>query len=102
MWIMEVTLPYESEFWKELPWPCVPRQTNRYQLRVRNKLQLSQAEANKIFGGGPNAFSRYETGKALPPQALIQLLRLLDRRPELLEEIKNSHESVGQSSLAHA
>ena len=58
-------------------------------LGVRNKLKLTQAEANKIFGGGPNAFSRYETGKALPSKPLIQLLRLLDRRPELLEEIGN-------------
>jgi HTH-type transcriptional regulator/antitoxin MqsA len=54
---------------------------------VRNKLKLTQAEANKLFGGGPNAFSRYETGKALPSKPLIQLLRLLDHRPELLEEI---------------
>jgi len=55
---------------------------------IRKKLKLTQKEANNIFGGGPNAFSRYETGKALPPQALIQLLRLLDSHPALLDEIK--------------
>lgn len=57
---------------------------------VRKKLKLSQKEANKLFGGGPNAFSRYETGKALPPQSLIQLLLLLNKHPELLGELKDA------------
>ena len=55
---------------------------------IRKKLQLTQKEASEIFGGGPNAFSRYETGKALPPLSLIHLLRLLDSHPALLDEIK--------------
>lgn len=55
---------------------------------IRKKLKLTQKEASKIFGGGPNAFSRYETGKALPPPSLVQLLRLLDNHPALLEEIR--------------
>jgi HTH-type transcriptional regulator/antitoxin MqsA len=45
-------------------------------------------EASEIFGGGVNAFSRYETGKARPPVALVKLLRVLDRHPELLEEVR--------------
>jgi HTH-type transcriptional regulator/antitoxin MqsA len=53
---------------------------------VRKKLNLDQQEAGKLFGGGVNAFSRYETGKTVPPQSLIQLLRLLDRHPDLLAE----------------
>ena len=32
---------------------------------VRKKLKLDQREAAQIFGGGVNAFSRYETGKAM-------------------------------------
>lgn len=55
---------------------------------VRRKLQLDQREAAAIFGGGVNAFSRYETGKARPPLALLKLLQVLDRHPELLEEIR--------------
>jgi HTH-type transcriptional regulator / antitoxin MqsA len=31
--------------------------------RVRKKLALDQREAGEIFGGGVNAFSRYEKGK---------------------------------------
>lgn len=55
---------------------------------VRRKLALDQREAAEIFGGGVNAFSRYENGKTKPPLALIKLLRVLDRHPELLNEIR--------------
>lgn len=56
--------------------------------RVRRKLDLDQRQAAEIFGGGVNAFSRYENGKTKPPLALVKLLKVLDRHPELLEEIK--------------
>ncbi len=55
---------------------------------VRRKLDLNQREAAEIFGGGVNAFSRYENGKARPPLALVKLLKVLDRHPELLDEVK--------------
>ncbi len=55
---------------------------------VRKKLALDQQEAANIFGGGVNAFSRYETGKSSPPVALVKLLKVLDRHPELLDEIQ--------------
>ena len=55
---------------------------------IRKKLKLSQKAAGKIFGGDPNAFSRYESGQALPPPSLIQLLRILNNHPALLDEIK--------------
>jgi HTH-type transcriptional regulator / antitoxin MqsA len=55
---------------------------------VRKKLDLDQREAGEIFGGGVNAFSRYENGKTKPPLALIKLLRVLDRHPDLLDEIR--------------
>lgn len=57
---------------------------------VRKKLSLDQREAAKIFGGGVNAFSRYENGKTKPPLALVKLLKVLDRHPELLQEIKTA------------
>lgn len=55
---------------------------------VRKKLHLDQREAAEIFGGGVNAFSRYENGKTKPPIALVKLLKVLDRHPELLAEVK--------------
>lgn len=56
---------------------------------VRKKLALDQREAAEIFGGGVNAFSRYETGKTKPPLALVKLLKVLDRHPELLAEVRS-------------
>ncbi len=56
--------------------------------RVRKKLKLDQREAAEIFGGGVNAFSRYENGKTKPPLALVKLLRTLDRHPDLLDDVK--------------
>ena len=55
---------------------------------VRKKLDLDQREAAEIFGGGVNAFSRYESGKTKPPLALVKLFKLLDRHPDLLGEIR--------------
>ena len=55
--------------------------------RVRKKLALDQRQAAAIFGGGPNAFSRYENGKTKPPLALVKLFILLDRHPDLLNEV---------------
>jgi HTH-type transcriptional regulator/antitoxin MqsA len=59
-----------------------------YIVKVRKKLALDQKQAGELFGGGVNAFSRYETGKTKPPLALVQLLKLLDRHPEQLEELR--------------
>lgn len=55
---------------------------------VRKKLALDQREAAEIFGGGVNAFSRYENGKTKPPLALVKLLKVLDRHPDLLAEVR--------------
>ena len=59
-----------------------------YITSVRKKLDLDQREAAEIFGGGVNAFSRYETGKTKPPLALVKLLKMLDRHPDLLAEVR--------------
>jgi HTH-type transcriptional regulator/antitoxin MqsA len=55
---------------------------------VRKKLALDQRQAAAIFGGGANAFSRYENGKTKPPLALVKLLLVLDRHPHLLNEVR--------------
>ena len=61
-----------------------------YIAAVRRKLKLDQREAAEIFGGGVNAFSRYENGKTRPPLSLVKLLRLLERHPEMLNEIRTA------------
>ena len=54
---------------------------------VRKKLNLDQRQAAEFFGGGVNAFSRYETGKTQPSLALVKLLRVLDKHPQLIKEV---------------
>ena len=61
-----------------------------YIAKVRKKLDLDQRQAAELFGGGVTAFSRYENGKTKPPLALVKLLKLLDRHPDLLTEIKSA------------
>jgi HTH-type transcriptional regulator/antitoxin MqsA len=56
--------------------------------RIRKKLKLTQQQAALLTGGGPNAFSRYERGKAKPLQSVTNLFKLLDNHPELLDEIQ--------------
>ncbi len=59
-----------------------------YIAKVRKKLDLDQRQAAEIFGGGVNAFSRYENGKTKPPLALVKLLKVLERHPDLLNEVR--------------
>jgi HTH-type transcriptional regulator / antitoxin MqsA len=54
---------------------------------VREQLKLTQQQAAEVFGGGPNAFSRYESGKTKPPVALVKLFKVLKKHPDLFEEI---------------
>ncbi len=55
---------------------------------VRKKLALDQREAAELFEGGVNAFPRYENGRTKPPVALVKLLKILDRHPDLLAEVR--------------
>jgi HTH-type transcriptional regulator/antitoxin MqsA len=57
-------------------------------VRVRKKLNLTQREAAHLTGGGHNAFSRYERGEASPLPAVVNLFRLLDKHPNLLNEVR--------------
>ena len=49
---------------------------------IRERLGLTQAEAGELIGGGPRAFTKYETGTVKPSAAVINLLRLLEANPE--------------------
>ena len=54
---------------------------------TRKKLGLNQAQAGQLFGGGATAFSEYERGKTQPHKSTLLLLKLLDRHPDLLDEL---------------
>jgi HTH-type transcriptional regulator/antitoxin MqsA len=61
---------------------------------LRKRLGLTQAEAGQLFGGGVNAFSRYEQGKARPHHSTEILLNLLAKRPELLTDVRAMAKTV--------
>lgn len=56
-------------------------------VKVRKSSLLPKKRQAK-FLGGVNAFSRYEKGNAQPHPSTIKLLRVLDKHPELLNEIR--------------
>jgi len=56
--------------------------------RIRKSLKLTQAELAKAFGVGKVAFSRYERGETRPPAPLVKLLKLIERHPDLLAEMR--------------
>jgi len=65
------------------------RQAEREFLRrVRRKLKLTQHQAARLTGGGHNAIGRYERGEVQPMPAVINLFKLLDAHPELLDEVR--------------
>lgn len=65
---------------------------------TRAALKLSQRDASALFGGGVNAFNRYEAGATRPPLSLVQLLRLLRNHPELLDEVKQNAPVAAQAA----
>jgi HTH-type transcriptional regulator/antitoxin MqsA len=54
---------------------------------IRKKLRLTQQQAAALTGGGKNAVNRQETGLAQPVAAVDHPFFLLDRHPELLNEL---------------
>lgn len=55
--------------------------------QVRRKLGLTQREAGRIIGGGPNAFQKYEAGDVLLSKPADTALRLLANNPDRLSEL---------------
>ena len=54
---------------------------------IREMLNISQKEASLRFGGGINAFNRYEQGVTPLPKPLSQLLVILKNHPDQINEI---------------
>jgi HTH-type transcriptional regulator / antitoxin MqsA len=56
--------------------------------RIRTKIGLTQREAGTLLGGGPNAFQKYEKDTITLSKPMSNLLRVLERHPEEVEELK--------------
>jgi HTH-type transcriptional regulator/antitoxin MqsA len=79
---------------------------------IREICGLSQQDAARVFGGGPKAFEKYESGEVAPSSAMTRLLLLAARRPELFQKGTGSptmseadatliRETVRKSSVDH-
>lgn len=52
---------------------------------IRQRLGLTQVEAGELLGGGPRAFTKYESDVVRPAASVINLLRLLEADPTFLD-----------------
>ncbi|HDT6083938.1 TPA: type II toxin-antitoxin system MqsA family antitoxin [Citrobacter braakii] len=55
--------------------------------RIRKALHLTQSDASKIFGGGSNAFTKYENDDVTQSVAMDKLMRLAVEMPEVLSKL---------------
>jgi len=81
MAVVDAALRGLKEKIEGLPTPATIR-------RVRTKLNLSQREAGLLLKVGENAFDKYERGLVEPSGPTSQLLRILDRHPEMVDELR--------------
>jgi putative zinc finger/helix-turn-helix YgiT family protein len=86
--------------------PVLPEQARRNQVKIsdarrqfdglmssyaiaemRERFGLSQSEAAKLFGGGENAFSKYERGVVTQSQSMDKLMRVAQDVPGVMEHL---------------
>jgi HTH-type transcriptional regulator/antitoxin MqsA len=56
--------------------------------RIRTRLKLTQREAGALLKVGEHAFNKYERGVITPSAPTTLLIKLLDRHPELVKELR--------------
>ena len=56
-------------------------------LAIREKYNLTQAQANQIFGGGKQGYSKWERGVSVPAGPTARLMKLALRFPEVIKEL---------------
>jgi len=55
--------------------------------RARATLSISQEQASKVFGGGKNAFSKYERGEVSQSVAMDKLIRVCLKHHHVFREL---------------
>ena len=53
---------------------------------IREACGLSQQAAARVFGGGPKAFEKYETGEITPSSSMTRLLLLAAKHPKFFQK----------------
>jgi HTH-type transcriptional regulator/antitoxin MqsA len=72
----------------EAAWDRLRVRYAAYLRESRKRWRLTQEQAGKLIGGGKRAFQKYETGKALPTEAAVGLIELLNADAENLERLR--------------
>jgi len=67
---------------------------------MRKALGLTRQKADELFADAPGDFARYEEGEVHAPVALVKLLRLLGKHPELLDLVGWSAMPTARSAPA--
>jgi HTH-type transcriptional regulator / antitoxin MqsA len=67
--------------------------------KIRTKLKLTQGELEELLGTGPKVVVRWESGKVIQSSGHDTTLRLLDREPGMLKQLREiqklrSHEQT--------
>lgn len=57
---------------------------------ARKKLGLTQEQASLVFGGGRNAFSKYERGEVSQSAAMDKLIKQALKHPVVYKDLLNS------------
>ena len=69
-------------------------------LAIRKRCNLTQEEMEKLFGLGQKVVIRWEKGRVLQSKTADLLLRLLDRNPDIIEDIRQIRDSVAAKDTA--
>lgn len=64
--------------------------TSRAMVEAREKLGITQEQAAQIFGGGRNAFSKYERGEVSQSVAMDRLIRICLKHQHVFRELASS------------
>ena len=58
---------------------------------IRKRCNLSQEELERLFGLGKKVVVRWEKGRVLQNKTADVLLRLMDRNPDIVDDIRKIH-----------
>lgn len=70
-------------------------------LKIRLALGFTQSQAAEVFGGGRNAFSKYERGEVAQSEAMDKLLRICAAYPNLVSEVDSKSYQQVKSNVVY-
>ncbi|MGB8886763.1 MAG: type II toxin-antitoxin system MqsA family antitoxin [Candidatus Korobacteraceae bacterium] len=70
-------------------------------VEIRKKLKLSQHELEGLLNAGPKVVVRWESGKVIQGGGHDNMLRLLDRDPKTLEQLRQIREHRSAEQKKH-